>query len=138
LVFENFENGKRAQWIANDRVKHSFTYTPDAGRATALLGNTESAYNQVWHLPTDRDALTGKEFIERTAKALGVEPRYSVLPKWMIRAAGIFNPLIRENAEMLYQNDSEYLFDSSKFDGAFEFETTPYERGIRESLELPA
>ncbi len=138
MVFDNFKKGKKAQWVANDRVKHSFTYTPDAGRAMALLGNTESAYNQVWHLPTDRNALTGKEFIERAANALGVEPRYSVLPKWMIKAAGLFNPLIRENVEMLYQNDPDYLFDSSKFDRTFEFETTPYEPGIRESLESTA
>ena len=138
MVFDNFKKGKKAQWVANDRVKHSFTYTLDAGRATALLGNTESAYNQVWHLPTDRNALTGKEFIERTANLLGVEPRYSVLPSWMIKAAGLFNPLIRENVEMLYQNDSDYLFDSSKFDRTFEFETTPYEQGIRESLQFAA
>jgi hypothetical protein len=33
--------------------KHSFIYTPDAAKATAILGNTPDAYNQVWHLPTD-------------------------------------------------------------------------------------
>lgn len=52
MIFENFRKGKKAQWLINDRVRHSLTYTPDAGKATAILGNTESAYNQVWHLPT--------------------------------------------------------------------------------------
>ena len=32
---------------------------------------------------------------------------------------------------MLYQNDSPYLFDSSKFKRAFSFSGTPYAEGIR-------
>ncbi len=135
MVFENFKKGKKAQWFINDRVKHSFTYTPDAGKATAILGNTESAYNQVWHLPTDRNAFTGQEFIEQAAKEFGLPPRYMVLPRWMVRMAGLFNGIIRESVEMLYQNDSDYLFDSSKFDKAFDFKATLYSQGIRETVK---
>jgi hypothetical protein len=36
--------------------------------------------------------------------------------------------------EMMYQNDRDYVFDSSKFDEHFDFEPTPYERGIREMI----
>jgi nucleoside-diphosphate-sugar epimerase len=135
MVFDNFRKGKKAQWLVNDKVKHSLTYTPDAGKATALLGNTESAYNQVWHLPTDRTALTGKEFIEQVAKEFGLSPRYMVLPRWMVQMVGLFNGIIRESVEMLYQNDSEYLFDSSKFDKAFDFKATSYSQGIRETVK---
>ena len=78
-VFDNFKKGKKAQWFLDANKKHSMTYTPDAGKATAILGNTISAYNQIWHLPTDKNVLTGKEFIEIAAKAFGVEPRYTVL-----------------------------------------------------------
>ncbi|MCK7526513.1 MAG: hypothetical protein MZV64_57405 [Ignavibacteriales bacterium] len=77
--------------------KHSMTYTPDAGKATAILGNTTSAYNQIWHLPTDKNVLTGKEFIEVAAKAFGVEPRYTVLKKWMIQMVGMFVPVVKES-----------------------------------------
>jgi len=31
-------------------VKHSFTYNIDAARASALIGNTPTAFNQTWHL----------------------------------------------------------------------------------------
>ncbi len=134
MVFDNFRKGKKAQWMINDRVKHSLTYTPDAGRATAILGNTESAYNQTWHLPTDRNALTGKELIETVAREFGLDPRYMVLRRWIIRAAGLFNGIVRESVEMLYQNDSDYLFDSSKFEKAFNFTPTPYNQGIRETV----
>ena len=49
----------------------------------------------------------------------------------MIRLAGWFNPLVAESYEMLYQNDSPYLFDSSKFAKEFGFAGTPYADGIR-------
>ncbi len=134
LVFENLKKGKKARWLISDQAKHSQTYIPDAGKATALLGNSPDAYNQIWHLPTDRDALTGKEFIEKVAKEFGVEPRYSVLSKWMLQIAGLFNVTIRESIEMLYQSASDYLFDSSKFERAFSFKTTTYDDGIRETV----
>ncbi len=134
MVFENLGKGKRAQWLGDDRVKHSLTYAPDAAKATAVLGNSEKAYNQVWHLPTDKNALTGKQFIELAAREFGIEPRYRVLKAWMMRAAGFLNPLARESVEMLYQNNSEYLFDSDKFGRAFEFKTTTYEQGIKETV----
>lgn len=135
MVFEKFRKGKKAQWLVNARVRHSLTYTPDAGKATAMLGNTASAYNQVWHLPTDMNALTGREFIEKVASEFGVKPHYMVLPRWMIQVAGLFNGIIRESVEMLYQNDSDYLFDSSKFEKAFNFKATPYSQGIRETVQ---
>ncbi len=134
LVFENFRKGRRAQWLINDQVKHSQTYIPDAARATAVLGNSEKAYGQVWHLPTDRKALTGKEFIGRAAEEFGVEPKYSVLSKGMLRMVGLFNGVIRESIEMLYQSESDYLFDSSKFDSAYSSGPTTYEEGIRETV----
>jgi nucleoside-diphosphate-sugar epimerase len=135
MVFDNFRKGKKAQWLINDTVRHSLTYTPDAGRATAILGNTPSAYNQVWHLPTDTNVLTGREFIENVAKEFGVKPHYMVLPRWMIQMAGLFNGIIRESVEMLYQNDTDYLFDSHKFEMAFNFKATPYGQGIRETVQ---
>jgi nucleoside-diphosphate-sugar epimerase len=130
MVFENFKKGKKAQWMLDVNKKHSFTYTPDAGKGTAILGNTESAYNQVWHLPTNRNVLTGKEFIELAAKAMGVKPEYMVVKKWMLSMLGLFNKIIKENNEMLYQNDSDYLFDSTKFKKAVNFTPISYEEGI--------
>jgi hypothetical protein len=49
----------------------------------------------------------------------------------MLRLAGCFNPQVRESYEMLYQSDSPYLFDSTKFANEFGFAGTPYPDGIR-------
>ncbi|MEJ2505283.1 MAG: NAD-dependent epimerase/dehydratase family protein [Ignavibacteriaceae bacterium] len=130
LVFDNYKKGKKAQWMIDVNKKHTFTYTPDAGNATAILGNTESAYNQVWHLPTNKNVLTGREFIELAAKAFGVKPEYTVLKKWMLSMVGLFVREIKENNEMLYQNNSDYLFDSTKLEKAFNYQPISYEEGI--------
>lgn len=134
-VFHNLKKGKKAQWFLDANKKHSMTFTPDAGKATALLGNTKTAYNQIWHLPTDKNALTGKEFIEIAAKEFGVKPDYMVLRKWMIQLAGTFVPVVKESIEMLYQNEYDYLFDSSKFEKAFNFVPTSYKDGIAATVK---
>ena len=135
LLFKNFAAGKKAQWMLNDHTRHSFTYTPDAGKATAILGNTETAYNQVWHAPSDKNVLTGKQFIELVAKEFGVKPNYMVLQKWMVRMAGLFDTNIKEAVEMLYQSEVDYLFDSSKFEKAFNFKPTSYSQGVAETVK---
>jgi len=130
-VFKNFSNGKKAIWLGSGRYRHSFTYTPDAGKATVLLGNTADAYNQVWHLPTASNPLTGKEWIEAIANEMGVEPKFKVIPKFLVRIIGLFVPILKETVEMMYQYDRDYVFDSSKFESKFDFKPTPYLKGIR-------
>ncbi len=131
LVFEPMAKGSKAQWLINDAVPHSLTFTPDAARGVAMLAGSGAAWNQVWHLPTAAPALTGREFIPVAAQAFGVEPKYRILNRGMIKVGGWFNPLVGELYEMLYQNDAPYLFDSTKFARAFGFAGTPYAEGIR-------
>lgn len=134
-VFKNFAKGKKAQWLISDKFRHSFTYAADAAKGTALLGNTPAAYNQVWHLPTDKNVLTGKEIISLIAREFGVVPKYMNVPKWMLRIIGLFNSNIRESIEMLYQNDSDYLFSSEKFEKTFNLKPTPYLTGIKDTAK---
>ncbi len=131
LVFDAFSKGSTASWLVNDRVPHSLTFTPDAARGVSLLVEQESAWNQVWHLPTSSPPPTGKELIEMAARAMGVEPKYRVLKRPVLKVVGLFNPMVRELYEMLYQNDSPYWFDSTKFSRQFGFAGTAYGDGIR-------
>ena len=131
LVFEPLAKNQKASWLANDSVPHSYTYTADAARSLVTLAENESAWNQTWHVATTPNPPTGEEFVAVAAKELGVALRYHVLTKPMVRLIGWFNPLVGEVYEMLYQNDSACLFDSSKFERAFSFSGTPYAAGIR-------
>lgn len=132
-VFQNLAKGKTPQLMVTDKTKHSFTYTPDAARATAVLGNTASAYNQIWHLPTDPNTLTGREFVQLAAEAFGAKYKLNLLPKFMVRILGLFIPALGESVEMLYQNAYDYQFDSSKYVKHFKHEATPYQEGIKQT-----
>ena len=134
MVYKNLKKGKSANWFIDADKKHSFTYTPDAARATALLGNTPDAFNQVWHLPTDINTLTGREFIDLFAKEMNASNKVSVMPLWLLKILGIFIPILREMPEMMYQYDRNYFFNSSKFDKRFNFKTTTYQEGVRQTV----
>lgn len=135
MVINPLSEGKTATWMGSMKFKHSYTYTPDAGKATALLGNTENAYNQVWHLPTAPDPMTGTEWVKAFASELGVKPKSRTASKAMLRLLGIFIPVMKEMVEMLYQYDRDYVFLSDKFEKEFDFSPTPYAEGIRNIVE---
>jgi nucleoside-diphosphate-sugar epimerase len=135
LVFQRLLKGQKAQWLVNAAVPHSFTYVPDAARALAILAADDNSWNQVWHLPTAAPAITGAEFIRLAASILQKDPRYSILFPWMIRLGGLFDRTTSELREMLYQYAYDYRFDSSKFEKAYNFRPTPYEEGIRSTID---
>ena len=136
LVFQPLSQGKKAQWLANADVPHSFTYIPDAARALPLLAGADDSWGDVWHLPTAAPPWSGREFVAAAARAFNVAPRLMVLWPWMLRLAGIVNGDIRESVEMLYQSALPYRFDSSKFERRFGVQPTPYATGIAETARV--
>lgn len=136
LAFMRLSKGQPAEWLVNADVPHSFTYTPDCGRALALLAKADDAWGQVWHMPTASAPLTGTEFVSAAARAMGQEARLKILRPWMLRMAGLFNRTIAELVETLYQYEAPYVFDSSKFERRFSFSPTPYARGIDETARV--
>ena len=138
LIIDKLSKGKKAQWMVNDNVIHSFTYTADCGKALFQISKNDEAFNQVWHLPTAHPPITGKDFINTVAEKLGCSAKYTVLKSWMIKSAGLFDKQTSELHEMLYQYKYDYIFDSSKFENKFNFTPTSYELGISNTLKESA
>ena len=135
LAIDKLMNGKRAQWMVDAHKLHSFTYTIDSAKGLVLLSDREECFNQTWHLPT-YTPIDGETFIHIVAKELGIAPDYFVLSKGMIKMAGIFNKTVQELYEMLYQNEFNYFFDSSKFNNYFNFKPKSFSAGIYETIEF--
>jgi len=134
-VTERLKAKKTPQWLGNAKAVHTFTYTPDAGRSLAVLGNTASAYGQVWHALTSKAPITGEQYV-RIACELSRRPyALQVVPRWMLFLMGIFVPVVRENMEMLYQFEYDYRFDSSKVERALGLAATGYREGIAATLK---
>jgi nucleoside-diphosphate-sugar epimerase len=134
MVIKNLMKNKKAQTFGDINKIHTYTYTPDAGKATALLGNTADAYNQVWHVPTTKEKLTNQQWIDLIAEEMDLQAKIQAVPKWVIHMLGIIIPIMREFPEMAYQNEMDYIFDSSKFEKRFgEIPTTPRD-GVKEMI----
>ncbi len=135
LVYNNLVKGNKAQWFCNAKVVHSMGYVPDLAKGTAILGNSPQAFNQIWNLPVDPERITGEEWINLFASAMGTENKYTVLPNWLIKSTGVFVPIMREIAEMNYQFDRDYYFDSTKFTNYFNFKPTPNVVAVKQAIE---
>ena len=135
LVFENMKKGKRAQWFINADIPRSYSFTPDAAQALYILATDDKALGEVWHLPSVRPALTGREFIRLAAKYMHASDKVTVLPKWMLKIIGWFNPFMKEVYEMNYQDEFAFRFNSSKFEDTFGFTPTPYEEAVKKTAE---
>ena len=132
-ILEPLRNGKTARVFLRDDTLRSLIFTPDASRGMALLGNTQDAYGQTWHLPCDDDRLTYRDFITLAARTFGTAPRYSVLKRWQLRLAGLFNPTVRDAAELLPRYAQDNIFVSDKFKTRFpDFQVTLFAKGLAE------
>jgi nucleoside-diphosphate-sugar epimerase len=133
-VFERVKSGKKPQWIGNAKAVHTFTFTPDAGHALAVLGQSANAYGHTWHVPTSKESLSGEGFVRLACELAGKPYGMQVAPRWMLRMMGLVMPLLRENDEMMYQFEYDYRFDSGKIEAAFGLTPTSYRQGIVATL----
>lgn len=131
LIIDNVKAGKKPRVpVRDDRVR-TLIWTPDASRALAELGNAPDAFGQTWHLPCCDDRPTYREFVAMAAEAFGRSADYTVIPAWVLRAAGLFSAQVRELKELLPRYEFDNLFDSTKFTTRFpQFEVTSYRRGL--------
>jgi nucleoside-diphosphate-sugar epimerase len=130
MVLNAYAKKKTVQWLGNAKKLHNFSYIPDMGKAMYLLGQNPDSDNQIWHMPT-APAIPGKQFIDIAARIYGAKPAYFVINKFLLWAYGLFNKNVMGTVEMYYQYNHDYIFDSSKFEKAFNFKPTSYEEGIK-------
>jgi len=136
LVIGRHMHGKKAQWMVNPKMPHTFTYTPDAAKALYILAKDESAFGKTWHLPSSTPSLTGEELIQLSAVVCNAPRGTQVISKLMMRLLGIFVPVLRESIEMLYQYERPYHFNSQAFQKKYGFNPTPYQKGIQETVDF--
>jgi nucleoside-diphosphate-sugar epimerase len=135
-IFGNIKKGKKPMVFLKDDTLRTFIWTPDASKATALIGNTPDAYNQTWHLPCDDNRLTYKQFMELVSQVYGQQFQYLVIPKFVLKTAALFSKRIKEIIELLPRYESDTIFDSSKFKKRFpQFVVTTYKEGIEKIKE---
>ena len=78
------------------------------------IGADERAWGRPWHVPSaltmsQREAITELARARRRRR----RRRWREYPAWMIKAMGVFSPLMRELPDVAYQLKDDFVLDSS-------------------------
>jgi len=125
--------GKRVEWLGTLDQPHAMTFVDDFARVLITLGTREEALGGVWHVPA-AEPLTGRQYIALGAEAAGLAARPMAISSVMVRLLGLFNPLLREMGELLYEYNAPYLIDGSKYLSAFGGTPTAHREGMRQTV----
>ncbi len=126
--FERVFANKSVEVFGPVELLHSYSYTEDVAAGLVALGTRADA-NGIWMLPV-MPAESTKDLVDRFARALNRPIKTMQIPTFVFRAMGVFQPVMRELAEMTYQWKQPYVLDDSKFRKAFGFGATSWDEGI--------
>ena len=79
-VFGNALAGRRADFIGNPGLRHTYSYVPDIAAGLATLGTDDRAAGQVWHLPGPATGTT-RALLDLVAGQVGHPVGVRALPK---------------------------------------------------------
>lgn len=134
-LFKAAATGGTANMLGPIDTPHEFVFVPDVGPVVTALMERPEAYGRWWHFAGER-SITQREVIDRVFALAGRKPRFRVAGKTTLRLMGVFNPLMRELAEMNYLLTNPVLLDDSALQGLLgTLHKTPYDEGFRQSLE---
>jgi nucleoside-diphosphate-sugar epimerase len=128
-VFGNAVRGRRADFLGNPDLPHTYSYVPDVASGLATLGTDERAVGGVWHLPGP-ETVTTRAVLDLIAVAVGHPVAVRSVPKLAVRALGVVNPLMRGLAEMAYEFEEPFVLDTAKYESTFGAARTPLAAAI--------
>jgi len=128
-VFGNALAGRRADFIGNADLPHTYSYVPDIAAGLATLGTDARAAGQVWHLPGPQ-TVTTRALLDLVAVQVGHPVGVRSVPKRAVRVLGLVNPMMRGLAETSYQFDEPFVLDTSRYESVFGAAGTPLAAAI--------
>lgn len=135
LVLDHVAKGRPARVLGRTNQPHSFSYVPDAARAMATIGASEDGWGRAWITPV-MAPITQAELVARLWAALGQhgKPKVTSMRGVALRALGVFMPMLRESAEMMYEFDEPFVASSSDFEGAFGWAATSWDDAVAQMV----
>lgn len=106
--------GKTVRLFGNIALPHTFTYIHDFAAAMINVAGADDAFGQIWHVP-NAPALSLDKWLHLFEIITDKGIKKSVVPKFIVKLAGLFNPFIKELYEMAYQFEHPYLVNHDKY-----------------------
>jgi nucleoside-diphosphate-sugar epimerase len=132
-VFANALAGRRADFIGNPDLPHTYSYVLDIATGLAVLGTDERAAGGVWHLPGP-ETVTTRAVLELIAGEVGHTVGVRSVPKLVLHALGVVNPLMRGLAEMAYEFEEPFVLDTTKYESIFGAAGTAMDGAIKDTV----
>jgi len=132
--FSKAFNGESVQARGKLDLLRSFTFTEDFAKAMIILGENESAFGEVWHVPNE-EPITQQELINLIFEIAGHEAKVSIMPKLMLATLGRVIPILRELREMQYEWEFPFIVSHEKFANSFDMKPTPYRAAIEKTFD---
>jgi nucleoside-diphosphate-sugar epimerase len=123
-VFGNALAGRRADFIGNPALPHTYSYVPDIAVGLATLGTDARAVGQVWHLPGPATGTT-RALLDLVTAEVGHPVGIRSLSKLAVRGLGLASPVLRELVETYYQFGESFVLDTTKYESVFGPAGTP-------------
>jgi nucleoside-diphosphate-sugar epimerase len=134
-VFPAAMAGKTSTVLGDRHQPHTYTYIPDIGEGLAVLGEHPDAAGEVWHLPNDPETRSTQQLVDAIYRQAGQQhTKLRSLPRLLLRAMAIANPVVRELLEMQYQFEEPFIVDSTKITKKLGITATPLDQAISETL----
>src|SRR5215831_3298887 len=134
-IFDAALKGGTANVIGPIDTPHEFIFVPDLAETLIALSEKDEAYGNTWNV-AGPGLITTRQFADLVFGAVDQKPRLRVAGKFMLRVAGLFNPVLRELVEMHYLWTTPVKLDDTRLRQLQpNLHKTPYTEGIRQTLD---
>jgi nucleoside-diphosphate-sugar epimerase len=115
-------------------VPHSWTSITDVAALLTTVATDERAWGKAWPVPSE-PPLTIRELATRFTAAAGIgAPKLGVIPAPVLRAIGLFSPMVKELRTTAYQFARPFVLDSSASTEAFGLKPRPIDESLRAAV----
>jgi len=129
-ILGRVRQGKGVSVLGRADRPHTWSFTGDVARMLVVAGTDSQAWGRAWHVPSN-EPRSQREAIGDLALAAGSgSVRVGTLPSALLRAVGLFSPLVRELRETAYQFRDAFVMDSAAAQETFGLKPTPWEEVV--------
>lgn len=134
LFFSAALSGKPANLLGNVDLPHTYTYIKDFAAALVNLSDHRESFGQVWHVP-NAPTVTTRQLVSIVEEQIGQSVKIRTAGKLMVSFLGLFNPMLKEVKEMMYEWEQPYIVEHKKYEDRFGNASTPHDVAIRETVQ---
>jgi nucleoside-diphosphate-sugar epimerase len=125
----------RTAWVIGDPdAPHSWSFVPDVVSTLVAAGDCASDWGRVWHVPGNA-SLSRRQIAAQINQRYGRRGRVATPPALILRALGLFSPMLREVEAVSYQLRAPFVIDAAKTERLLGVHATPWDEALAPTVQ---